>query len=831
MRRTSVSETQEPVATGDPLQQRLSDRVEESELSDDAKLIVLSAYWGDEELRAALDGAVRGEQPEAPRPDAAEVPRTYLKSVTVTGFRGVGPEATLELQAGPGLTLVVGRNGSGKSSFAEAAEIALTGVNARWASRSSVWKESWRNLHLPEAAPSVRVQLSVDGEPQATSVVREWDGEDVTDSRVWVQRHGARREYGELGWTEALTTYRPFLSYSELGSLLGRPSDLYDALYRILGLQRVADAQDRLHVAFTELDGRRKAAAEQCKILRTAAGEIEDERAALVTAALTGRKPDLDAIAEVLRADASPTGDLAALRAWATLAAPDTAAAAEAADALEAAAAANDQLAGGDSDQARRLAALLERALDHADHADATDCPVCGTADQLDDAWRVATGEHLGRLRQAAVDADQAQADLRAARASAATAAPTAPALLTAPAPEGIAGAAVHAQWRAWAEGARSDDLAVSAAALRIGTPELARAVTEAVSTAAAELRRREDFWQPLAERLREYLALARTVAGEAAVLADVKAARQWLRSQADALRDEGLAPIAARAADIWDRLRQESNIDLGPVRLKGTRTQRHVAVDVTVDGDASAALGVMSQGELHALGLALFLPRAMLEPSPFGFLVIDDPVQAMDPTKVDGLARVLADAARTHQVVVFTHDDRLPEAVRRLQLPATVWEVLRRERSLVELRKCVDPVARHLDDARAVARTEDLPPTVRARVVAGFCRSALEATCHEIVRARRLGRGDPHADVEAAISAAETLTRTAALALLDDADRGGEVLRVYNERHGRWAGDVHLACNRGAHGGAAVDPVALVNDTRRLAGELRRRFGIGAAR
>lgn len=96
MRRTSVSETQEPVATGDPLQQRLSDRVEESELGDDAKLIVLSAYWDDEELRAALDGAVRGEQPEAPGPDAAEVSRTYLKSVTVTGLRGVGAGSDVE---------------------------------------------------------------------------------------------------------------------------------------------------------------------------------------------------------------------------------------------------------------------------------------------------------------------------------------------------------------------------------------------------------------------------------------------------------------------------------------------------------------------------------------------------------------------------------------------------------------------------------------------------------------------------------------------------------------------------------------------------------------
>jgi wobble nucleotide-excising tRNase len=54
--------------------------------------------------------------------------------------------------------------------------------------------------------------------------------------------------------------------------------------------------------------------------------------------------------------------------------------------------------------------------------------------------------------------------------------------------------------------------------------------------------------------------------------------------------------------------------------------------VDVTIDGVEGAALGVMSQGELHAIALSLFLPRATMPESPFRFVVIDDPVQSMDP-------------------------------------------------------------------------------------------------------------------------------------------------------------------------------------------------------
>lgn len=39
---------------------------------------------------------------------------------------------SLPLQPGPGLTLVVGRNGSGESSFAGGLEVLLAGHNPRW---------------------------------------------------------------------------------------------------------------------------------------------------------------------------------------------------------------------------------------------------------------------------------------------------------------------------------------------------------------------------------------------------------------------------------------------------------------------------------------------------------------------------------------------------------------------------------------------------------------------------------------------------------------------------------------------------------------------------
>src|SRR6202008_5019122 len=194
---------------------------------------------------------------------------------------------------------------------------------------------------------------------------------------------------------------------------------------------------------------------------------------------------------------------------------------------------------------------------------------------------------------------------------------------------------------------------------------------------------------------------------------------------------------IADRAQAICDDLLRGSNVKVAQIHLTGASTQRRVDLDVTVDGVATAALGVMSQGELNALALSLFIPRATLEESPFRFIVVDDPVQSMDPARVDGLARVLEGASADRQVVVFTHDDRLPEAVRRLDIAAEIVEVTRREASVVELRRALEPVGRYLEDALAVAGTLDVPSSAAARVVPGLCRLALEAACMEVVRRR----------------------------------------------------------------------------------------------
>jgi hypothetical protein len=175
-------------------------------------------------------------------------------------------------------------------------------------------------------------------------------------------------------------------------------------------------------------------------------------------------------------------------------------------------------------------------------------------------------------------------------------------------------------------------------------------------------------------------------------VLKDLAAAEKWIRAASNDIRNERFAPIADQAQGVWDMLRMQSSVLLKKIVLTGAGSARKVVLDVSVDGMEGAALGVMSQGELNSLALSLFMPRATLPESPFRFVVIDDPVQSMDPARVDGLARMLEQAARTRQVIVFTHDERLARSCRLLGIDAKVVEVTRRPESVVELRPGQDP-------------------------------------------------------------------------------------------------------------------------------------------
>lgn len=791
----------------------LVSRLASAPLAPEAEELVLAACAGETDLDDLVSGAAvaRDGPAAAVAAEGREVDQhlaqaespvaggVFLQGITVEGFRGIAAPATLELTPGPGLTLVVGRNGSGKSSFAEALELLLTGNNTRWAKRPAAWRQDWRNVHHP-GTTAISAVITVADHPGLTVLETSWAaGADLADRKTTVQFKGERRaDFSTLGWEPALEIYRPILSYNELGSILDDgPSKLFDSLARVLGVDEVVEVGERL-------DRVRKGLGEEEKVLRSVKAALlerldssSDDRAAPIAEKLRRRgRADLDAIEELLGelgTDDPEVSELGRLRVLATLHGPTNAEAVQIAAQLRAAAASAVALDATGSGLAREVAGMLEVALGYHESLGDGDCPVCSTEGALDRAWREDAATRLVALRHGAAAAEAAHDQLDAAFRSAREIVPSVPDVLD----EGPARAAWTALYalRDVREPERLAEL------LTDGTGALVAELEKVRVGAAEELQRREDDWRPIEREVVRYLGIARDVEAHAALTGHLKQAVQWVETTANELRNERFAPVAGEAKTIWAMLRHQSNVDLEDIVLAGSKTARKVVLNVKVDGVSGAALGVMSQGELHALALSLFLPRATIDESPFRFVVVDDPVQSMDPARVDGLARVLEHVSETRQVVVFTHDERLTEAVRRLQIPARVLQVTRAARSVVEVRAVSDPAARALDDALAIMHTGELSEEVRRRVVPGFCRIAIEARCTDIVRRHLLAQGEHYTRVEEVLLGAERLGAKVGLALCDDAHmRNDEIGKLLERRFGKRSADAYFATNRGSH-------------------------------
>lgn len=672
-------------------------RLESDEtLAMEAKELVLAACQGEEHLTCQLEERELSIKEESEEESGVEPFGAYLKSLTVEGFRGVGAPVKLELPGGPGLTLVLGRNGSGKSSFAEALELLLTGESRRWKERAQIWREGWRNLHH-SGRVSLQAELVVEGKRGLTVASRAWDETTgLEEGKAYLQHQGApRTALEELGWSKALHNYRPFLSYHELGSMLEEgPSKLHDSLSSILGLDELVNAQERLRQARLSRQREEKDVTKQLVPIWDKLQQIEDERAKPCRRGLSERPWDLEAVeAAVLGGseEEDTEGQIHLLRRLSTLEPPPSQEVTELTESLRNAARQLQEIAGSEAEQDRAIAHLLQKAIDfHKKHGD-QNCPVCEKG-FLDDHWREESEQRMQLLGERAKRAETAHRNVVEVRQRVESLLQPPPNFLERAAEVGLGSADAQKAYGVWSKPGRTDDLVHLADHMESSLRPLEKALHALRERARVELDRRQSLWRPIAVELGSWLPKAKSAQRNSEKIPLLEAAEGWMKSTAADLRNQRFEPIADKAAEIWKLLRQQSNVDLGRIELEGSGSRRRVVLDVTVDGVPAVALGVMSQGELHCLALSLFVPRATLAESPFRFMVIDDPVQSMDPARVEGLARVLQTCAKERQVILFTHDTRLFEAVRRLQIEATVLEVTRRANSVIEIRKALDP-------------------------------------------------------------------------------------------------------------------------------------------
>ena len=298
----------------DDLLYRILELLVEHSPDDDVCDLAWGAVNGDDELDAAMDGA----HPDRPqRAERALAPAgAFLTSLAVEGFRGIGSKAMINFKPGPGLVVVTGRNGSGKSSLAEGFEYALTSTTYRW-KLSTRFAEQWRNLHHPEPC-CITVGLAQEAVGSST-IEASWPAgsSSTSDARVTYQPYGQARRDGiaELGWATALETYRPILSYEELGRLLNeKNAQLHDSLRLMLGLDALTAAERRLKTRLDPIKQPLAVADRERKSLRAQAESCSDERAVRAATMLRHTRPDVSKIQALVTGATDTTPFVRALR-------------------------------------------------------------------------------------------------------------------------------------------------------------------------------------------------------------------------------------------------------------------------------------------------------------------------------------------------------------------------------------------------------------------------------------------------------------------------------------------------------------------------------------
>lgn len=553
------------------------------------------------------------------RGDTASPKTAYISQLSVAGFRGIGTRAELNIEPHPGLAIVYGANGSGKSSFVEALDVLLTGTTGRFSGRGAEWRSAQTNVHEPDGGYVRGVFTLGTHGTKPKSLVRSWTGDGYLTGTY---DETPTNDMQALGWLDALDEFKPILGYAELGPLLdeGTSDDTSDS----------------------NLTGQRETPL--ARHIRLRAG-IDD--------------PLISSFQEAVQNNGTTTDRpfLQELVAW------------------------------------YRLGLLLS---------------VPG-----------------GKVRLPTNDGLGVQLTLNRKRKDG----------LTALVP--LSGQSLphprELDWDAFFD------------------------ITSVYNSSF------DDFVAlivaPLLDLCRDF-----TTNDHRLIRAPQETTRGWTSRThvycemlIEAIYRARLATLSEQVGDVWRRIRPGGSVQLHGIELR-TMSQAYqspvfrASLDLSLDGVRGVGRGVLSQGELHSMALSVFLPTMMRPESPFGFAVIDDPVQVMDEHAVEGLAEVLLDAAKELQVIVFTHDTRLIRAIRLLDFEdrTRIINVTRSAGSVVHCEPALDPAEQALNRARIeAARPVDEDSWVN---VAFHCRQAVEHACIEAGRRKLRAASMSSADIRDAL-------------------------------------------------------------------------------
>lgn len=201
----------------------------------------------------------------------------------------------------------------------------------------------------------------------------------------------------------------------------------------------------------------------------------------------------------------------------------------------------------------------------------------------------------------------------------------------------------------------------VAAVAKEIGTLDAEAVQLEATATHAATLDADRSRVADLKDRrkLHDDLPTVLQRAEELRDLAAIKACQAQVQTRAISLQISALRRRLVTES-LQTRIQAEiKRLDLDhiPFKVSDSSEQGQSKFAVGLQGGEKIANNqILSEGEQRALALACFLAEVGEETVPYG-LIIDDPVSSLDQRRIRLVAeRLVQEAAKGRQVVVFTH-------------------------------------------------------------------------------------------------------------------------------------------------------------------------------
>ena len=131
----------------------------------------------------------------------------------------------------------------------------------------------------------------------------------------------------------------------------------------------------------------------------------------------------------------------------------------------------------------------------------------------------------------------------------------------------------------------------------------------------------------------------------------------------------------------------------------------------------------VVSESQLNALGLAFFLARLKVEPTPWRTLVLDDVVNSFDGDHRMGLAALLSEEFGDWQVLFFTHDNMFATLGERFISGWRFWQIVAWNPKEGPILSEGDPLKRLMERLDAGESASDLGGLARVALERGLSR------------------------------------------------------------------------------------------------------------